>query len=352
MFRFTVFCFLLTSLCLLTPPLCHGRNVLYTVGVDAYENDWADVRYCLANDAIFFGDNIYSYDSTYWSECTSSVSFFNNTSHTIDYTYGFPTEATVRTTIQNYAATLTAGDLFVFFFSGHGGLTGGTDAFLCCYDDNGRYEDTELAADLSLFANGVTVICIIHSCHSGGMFKGQTATAKWPFAKNVMDYVSSIQQSKGMVAKAPNLAFFTSCDYDESSWGGANFSIFGRYLIEALGHGDTNGDGRLTFYEMYEYVAPRAKADVVAYGHPDDQDAQVFNEALLQTTYAVTNTGATGNDNTNPRITSAGGGSSGCSVATTHAAHWSLFLPWLSLLILSFFSRLVRLYGRYALCQR
>jgi len=83
------------------------------------------------------------------------------------------TRANVLAAIRSAARTLKSGDLFFLTYSGHGGqvpdITGEEqdkkDETWCLYD--GELIDDELYLELSKFAEGVRVLVLSDSCHSG-----------------------------------------------------------------------------------------------------------------------------------------------------------------------------------------
>jgi hypothetical protein len=83
------------------------------------------------------------------------------------------TRANALAAIRSAAKTLTSGDLFFVTYSGHGGqvpdVTGEeddkNDETWCLYD--GELLDDELYLELSRFAEGVRVLVLSDSCHSG-----------------------------------------------------------------------------------------------------------------------------------------------------------------------------------------
>jgi len=94
--------------------------------------------------------------------------------HTANYPRhdGTATEATVRAAIQGLAAHAVSGNSVAFITSGHGSGTGSGSSYLCMYDCSGSagcYYDTEIAADLGLFASGVKTFVFIDHCYSGGI---------------------------------------------------------------------------------------------------------------------------------------------------------------------------------------
>jgi metacaspase-1 len=83
------------------------------------------------------------------------------------------TRAATLKALRAAAAALKAGDLFLLTFSGHGGQVKDTngdepdrkDETWCLYD--AQLVDDELYLELSRFAQGVRVIVLSDSCHSG-----------------------------------------------------------------------------------------------------------------------------------------------------------------------------------------
>jgi hypothetical protein len=74
--------------------------------------------------------------------------------------------------MQELADHAESGDSVAFITSGHGSGTGTGSSFLCMYDCSGSagcYYDTELAADVGQFDNGVKIFVFIDHCYSGGM---------------------------------------------------------------------------------------------------------------------------------------------------------------------------------------
>lgn len=87
------------------------------------------------------------------------------------------TRAAVILAIKNAASTLTADDLFVISYSGHGGqlpdINGDEDDTMdetwCLFD--GEIVDDELSNLWSTFQKGVRILVISDSCHSGTVAK-------------------------------------------------------------------------------------------------------------------------------------------------------------------------------------
>lgn len=200
------------------------------------------------------------------------------------------TESTIRTELQTLASQCVADDIVVYFHSSHGGRYSGTNAFVCTY--NANYDDTELGTDLALFNPSVKVIVIIDTCYSAGMFKDTAKDTTWDFAKNAMEsYKKTRTQyliSKGQAVPkdlGSNVAFMTACDYDETAWAGAIYSLYTEYLLEAslMSASDTNEDGQSQFLEIHTY------ADSHSLIENPGQDAQTFNNTLLNSIAVRTN---------------------------------------------------------------
>jgi hypothetical protein len=86
--------------------------------------------------------------------------------------------AAVLKAIRAAARRLTAGDLFLHTYSGHGGQVPDVDhdeadhrdETWCFYD--GQFIDDELYLELSKFAKGVRIFVLSDSCHSGTVCRG------------------------------------------------------------------------------------------------------------------------------------------------------------------------------------
>lgn len=182
------------------------------------------------------------------------------------------TREAIRARLALLAATAVPGDVVVYFHSSHGGTHGGTAAYLCAY--NANYEDHELGADLTAFADGVSVIIVIDACYSGGLFKNASGTVEWNFAQHVMEHVQAANRVSGL-AKGASIGWMTACDYNEVCWAGSPYSVFAGFLIDAFTFGDANADGVLSFRELYDYAEPRALTV-----NPS-QHAQILNGPLL-----------------------------------------------------------------------
>jgi hypothetical protein len=110
------------------------------------------------------------YDGSYTSNKYTSIP--SSTGAGVSGKVALGTEANVRAAIQALAAHAVAGDTVAYVTSGHGSGDGAGSSYLCMYDCSGSagcYYDTEIKADLGLFATGVKIFFFIDHCYSGGI---------------------------------------------------------------------------------------------------------------------------------------------------------------------------------------
>ena len=252
-----------------------SRNFGLLVGINEYSPDYGvSPLGCCVNDVEAMKSSLLK-DPSRWNE-----------SRLTDLTNGSATESAIRQELSALAETAVSGDVVLYYHSGHGGRTSGTDTFLCAHD--GEFTDSKLADEIAGFETGVTVIIIIDACHSGGMFKNRSIDPSaassggggWDFAGNVMRKLAGYWQGK-MLARSPSIGWITSCDYDQISWEFKFHGIFSWQIITAFSEGDSDDDGSITFLELYEYAAPRI-AEITT-----DQEVQVYGESVLSGTIAT-----------------------------------------------------------------
>ena len=212
-------------------------------------------------------------------------------------TNNLATVSSIRTALTNIAAQAVAGDTVLYYHSGHGYLSTGTTVALVGYA--GFYWDYDLAADLGLFADGVRVVVMADTCHSGGLFKGGSTRSRRTF--NLAERVQSLMSAsrsrgatggtsatpRNLVALA-QIGWITAADYNQSSW---DTDLGGRFTVACLegwqtGAADTDGDGRVNFYDLWRYAKDAGAQD-------GETEGQCFNKELLMSTLAgVTDTSA------------------------------------------------------------
>ena len=248
------------------------------VGINDYAPGYASSLNCCVNDAEGMRDTVMLGDAAgRWP--SANIQLLTNSQ---------ATKASIRSALQTLAAQAGAGDVVVYYHSSHGGQYVGTSTYICSY--NTEYSDTELGADLARFDSSVSVVVILDTCHSAGMFKSRS----WAFAENAM---ASFRAEKARqfaaaglaVPKAlgGNIGFMTACDYNELSWESPPHGFFTGAILRACDDAsvDANGDGELQFMELHNYAA----AETV-----EDQTAQHLNAALLEGIPALAAPGGTG----------------------------------------------------------
>ncbi len=167
---------------------------------------------------------------------------------TFEFVNADATAANLRASIAKIAADAKPGDMFVFFYSGHGGRV--PRASWQPADPDGLDETIELADEavldddfsslLDTLPTGVTSIILLDSCFSGGF-------------------------SKDVISKPGRMGMFSS-DEDVTSAVAAKFRAGGylaRFLDEGIGDKlADDGDGELNALELSEYVQARYREDV------------------------------------------------------------------------------------------
>jgi hypothetical protein len=169
---------------------------------------------------------------------------------------GQATVANLRRAVQTVAREATADDMFVFFYSGHGGRTShtgppqpadpdGQDETLALHD--GDVTDDEMSAWMSGVHAAVSLI-VLDSCFSGGF-------------------------SKDVISVPGRMGVFSS-EEDVTSSVAAKFRAGGYlapFIVEAVGNGlaDEDRDGSITALELSQYLHERFRSDVKGGGEGD-----------------------------------------------------------------------------------
>jgi len=175
------------------------------------------------------------------------------------------TESNIKSNLNNIATGTTSNSISLFFFSGHGKEIGGNEA-VCPHDiiSNSLY-DYELNDILDDF-NG-KVICIIDSCHSGGMGPdGGNETV------NVTLFIEKFIET--LAAGNENRVILMACAADEYSFEDPNLKngVFTYFVVEGLeGAADSNSDGKITAEETFDYAEPRTVS------HTPQQHPQIYD---------------------------------------------------------------------------
>jgi len=282
-----------------------GKALLMAAAL-ASTNIWAETRY-----AVLAGCNTYADSLDELGTSINDIQGVKNlvlcaqkgcwdSSNVILLSDSQATYNGVRAKILAAANTCVAGDVFFFMYSGHGSqsydATLGYYESICLYDYN--YDDWELGEDLAEFNDNVTIVVMLDTCYSAGMFKSASATtaatgtaAFEKFAERVMASYRQAKQTKtAMVSKAAlgeNVAFMTACNKNESSWAyDTGYSFYTGYVLEAANTAaaDANGDSVITFKELHDYAVPRVISDTERY---EVQTPQSYHPAVLDSVVAL-----------------------------------------------------------------
>jgi hypothetical protein len=164
--------------------------------------------------------------------------------------------------LREAAGTLTAGDLFVFYFSGHGSQTPDTDG-----DEEDKMDETLIVYDRHIiddelgriwitFAPGVRIVMLSDSCHSGTVYKAMTAMApKISFPAMDKDDAAKM--------KAQLIHFGACSDKAESGAYLGRGSVFTSALDEVWHDGEFQGD----YESFYDQIVSKIKGSQVPQFH-------------------------------------------------------------------------------------
>lgn len=168
--------------------------------------------------------------------------------------------------IKDCASTLDAGDIFLLYFSGHGGKLpdknsdedDGTDETWCLFD--GELIDDKLYELLSEFKEGVRIVVISDSCNSGTVVKavGETnqlrngTTSKFmpdeisasTYLQNMEYYdraLASVKKTNPANIKA-SVLLISACQDNQDALDGTFNSAFTGFLKNVWNGGKFNGN--------------------------------------------------------------------------------------------------------------
>lgn len=165
------------------------------------------------------------------------------------------TTGNIRSTLQQMGGRVGQNDVFIFFYSGHGGRVeraslqpsdpDGLDETLFLYD--GSITDDEMSELLGHISSRVSLI-VLDACFSGGF-------------------------SKDVISVPGRMGLFSS-EEDVTSSVAAKFRAGGylaRFIADAVGgrYADADGDNQITSLELCQYIHERYRADVKGGGADD-----------------------------------------------------------------------------------
>lgn len=174
------------------------------------------------------------------------------------------TRSEILACIESASDILTSGDMFVFYYTGHGGQVkdadcdevDGQDETLCAYD--GEIPDDELAKRWLKFAPGVRIVMLSDSCNSGTNegYITKVMGAKPP--KQPIRELNPISLAGKLTGMDAQLIHFGACEDGKTSDGGLSGSAFTLALVKVW----KNKKGAFPGYEqLHEAIKARLKKE-------------------------------------------------------------------------------------------
>ena len=143
-----------------------------------------------------------------------------------------PTRFDVLGLLSAMKEKVLPGDIFLFYFFGHGGM-----GYLCCYDKDGKITNSDLKESFKDFCDGAGMVAVIYCCHSESMF---------------------LQDNDSM--NLGRVGWILSSQADEQTWSYSVTSIIcndgwfnGKADVRNGEYGSGDGDGYVTFAELAKY---------------------------------------------------------------------------------------------------
>ena len=193
------------------------------------------------------------------------------------------TRQAVLTALSEASQQLIAGDMLLLTYAGHGGVlpdvsgdeSDGIDETWCLYD--GHLIDDELGLAWTRFAQGVRILVVSDSCHSGTMTRGvlgmprsmprSVAVATWQrqrgFYTTVFNALYGLVWKKNRVPTPNNAAVDSSnpaasvrllaaCAEDQAAFDGKTNGFFTQTLKAVWQNGQFHGDYAAFYDQLYQ----------------------------------------------------------------------------------------------------
>ena len=256
-------------------PAARKRRAV-VVGISDYL-EIGDLTYC-DDDATDFASTLLAADE--WTAPDVDV-----------LTNQFAYRADIEGAILDAGAQLSAGDMFVFFFSGHGGYSfdlfpfdeaDGLDEYICPHDSDESVWDKDIRDDMleqwfqDYIPAGVEICIILDTCNSGGMAKGKLGGSS--LAEGLADDFR--RHTKDIDDISPLVGLFASAE-TEDSWESPalQHGVFTYFVLEALNvaSADTDSNGWFSAEEVFYYAEPWTYQWSVAFYWPDVQSPQLVD---------------------------------------------------------------------------
>lgn len=214
------------------------------------------------------------------------------------------TSAVIFTALDSIAQVLSKDDPFLFFYSGHGGLT--PQGVVLVPEDAELSSNTGLLSStaLSSYVHRIPSkrkLIIVDACHSGGLtISGGIAKGAKPLSNALLEALSA---GEGLVVIA-------SSRLSEASYirPGDSLSLFTKHLVDGLrGGGGHDAEGYVRVFDLFNFIAESVRreeplqAPVYAAYHQDsnfpvaycaaiDKRLPLPNSRVAQSAHAKPNT--------------------------------------------------------------
>ena len=205
------------------------------------------------------------------------------------------TKAQLESDLRAIANRASSDSLFLFYFSGHGGVqwkvNGSTHEYIFLYDPhntlNGGIQDSDLMQLLRTIPSRRKVV-ILDSCNSGGFigdfpgidgippdYRGSKADYLKAAQKAFVKYFANVDAgdipyAEAVVIAAGGLDELTFEADSDLNGNPVAHGILTYYLLKAPRNADKNNDGWITTLEIYSYIRDRVEKDWNKYLSSED----------------------------------------------------------------------------------
>ena len=205
------------------------------------------------------------------------------------------TKTQLEVDLKTIAGRASSDSLFLFYFSGHGGVqwkvNGSTHEYIFLYDPhntlNGGIQDSDLMQLLRTIPSRRKVV-ILDSCNSGGFigdfpgidgippdYRGSKADYFKAAQKAFVKYFANVEEGDIPYTEAVVIAAGGSDELTFEADSDLNgnpvaHGILTYYLLKAPRNADKNNDGWITTLEIYSYIRDRVEKDWNKYLSSED----------------------------------------------------------------------------------
>jgi hypothetical protein len=185
------------------------------------------------------------------------------------------TASAILTGIESAARTLVADDMFIFYFSGHGGQipdvneADGQDDTLCTYAS--EIVDKELAQRWVEFAAGVRIVMLSDCCHSGTNqgLAGMSAIQETTPVRAMKNAIKPMNFTGKIPRMNAQLIHFGACRDDQTSAAHLG-GLFTMALCTIWNNGKFSG----TYQQFYEAI----KDCIIGAGYPQEPQFNFYGK--------------------------------------------------------------------------